>query len=170
MKYLVINASPIILLGKIGKLELLMMAGRKSIAPILVVEEVKRKKTPETLALENALNNWLNTFDDVPNALMISSIIGEDIKRGEVDVIAKAHQLSGAGHDVIAVLDDKPARKGAQALSIPVTGTLGMVFHAVQLGTITPEFGIATVDELISVGARLDAMLVRKIIDKMSSI
>ena len=101
---------------------------------------------------------------------MISSIIGEDIKRGEVDVIAKAHQLLGAGHDVIAVLDDKPARKGAQALSIPVTGTLGMVFHAVQSGKITPEFGIATVYELISVGARLDTMLVREIIDRMSSI
>lgn len=170
MKYLVINASPIILLGKIGKLELLTMPGRKSITPIRVVEEVKRKKTPEALALENALDNWLNTFDDVPDALMISSIIGEDITRGEVDVIAKARQLSGEGYDVIAVLDDKPARQGAQALSIPVTGTLGMVFNAVRLGTITPESGIATVDELISVGARLDAVLVKKITDKIKSV
>ena len=54
------------------------------------------------------------------------------------------HPPLGVGHDVIAVLDDKPVRKGAQALSIPVTGTLGMGFHAVQLVTITPEFGMIT--------------------------
>ena len=49
-------------------------------------------------------------------------------------------------------------------------GVVSVIFESQELGTITPEFGIATVDELISVGARLDAMLVRKIIDKMRSI
>ncbi|MCK4928428.1 MAG: hypothetical protein KAR76_01715 [Methanosarcinales archaeon] len=169
MKYLVINASPIILLGKIGKLELLALSGRKSITPGRVVKEVMQKHSPEALALEYALNNWLEAFDDVSNALTISSIIGEDVKRGEVDVIAKAYQLLDEKHDVIAVLDDRTARHGAHALSIPITGTLGIVFNAVRIGKITPEVGIRTVNELISVGARLDAILVREMIDKINS-
>ena len=72
MKYLVVNASPLILLGKIGRLEILVMPGRETITPISVVKEVKRKHTPETLALEYALDNFIEIFDDAPDALAVS--------------------------------------------------------------------------------------------------
>ncbi len=169
MKYLVVNASPLILLGKIGRLELLVMPGRETITPISVVKEVKRKHTPETLALEYALDNFIEIFNDAPDALAVSSIIGEDISKGEVYVIAKARQLISEGHDVITVLDDRPARKGAQALSIPVTGTVGMVVHAVRSGNVTPDEGIAIMNELIYVGARLDPLIIRETVEKMHS-
>jgi len=143
MKYLVVNASPLILLGKIGRLELLLMPGRKTITSSSVVKEVKRKHAPETLALECALDNFIEIFDDAPDALAVSSIMGEDISKGEVYIITKARQLISEGNDVIAVLDDRSARKGAQALSIPVTGTVGMVVHAVRSGNVTPDEGIA---------------------------
>jgi predicted nucleic acid-binding protein len=168
MKYLIVNASPVILLGKIGRLDMLKMFDRKAMVPLRVVREVNRKKTPEALALKNATSNWLEVFDDVPNASIISSIIGEDVSRGEVDVIAKAQQLIHDGHDVVVVLDDLPARQGAEALSIQVTGTLGVVIHGVRSGFLTSAQGIEIVNSLLSIGARLDPLLVRKVIELIS--
>ena len=169
MKYLVVNASPIILLGKIGRLGLLTIKGFITMTPDKVVQEVMIKQTPESLALENALHSWMKTFDNVSGVQTISSIIGEDVSRGEVDVIAKARQLLDEGHEVLAVLDDRSARKGAQALSIPITGTLGMVVHAVRSGNISSDDGIAVVNKLLSIGARLDYSLIKEIMETLRS-
>jgi len=168
MKYLVVNASPVILLGKIGRLDLLKVFDRKAITPLRVVHEVNRKTTPEALALKSATENWLEVFDDVSNASMIASIIGEDVSRGEVDVIGKAQQLVHDGHDVLVVLDDLPARQGAEALSIPMTGTLGVVIYGVRSGSVTPAEGIEIVNRLLLIGARLDPLLVRKVTELIS--
>ena len=70
--------------------------------------------------------------------------------------------------DAIIVLDDLPARQGAEALSIPVTGTLGVVIHGVRSGFLTPAQGIEIVNSLLSIGARLDPLLVRKVIELIS--
>ncbi|MBE0524195.1 MAG: hypothetical protein IBX40_07675 [Methanosarcinales archaeon] len=169
MKYLVVNASPIILLGKIGRLGLLTIKGFITMTPDKVVQEVMIKQTPESLALENALHSWMKTFDNVSGVQTISSIIGEDVSRGEVDVIAKARQLLDEGHEVLAVLDDRSARKGAQALSIPITGTLGMVVHAVRSGNISSDDGIAVVNKLLSIGARFDYSLIKEIMETLRS-
>ncbi|MGP8321987.1 MAG: hypothetical protein ACT6FE_06660 [Methanosarcinaceae archaeon] len=56
-------------------------------------------------------------------------LIGEDVLRGEVDVIAKLQQLIHDGHDVVVIPDDLPTRQGSEALSIPVTGILGVVIR-----------------------------------------
>ena len=169
MKYLVVNASPIILLGKIGRLELLTIKGFITMIPEKVVQEVMVKHTPESLALENALHGLMKTFDNVSGVQTISSIIGEDVSRGEVDVIAKARQLLDEGHEVLAMLDDRPARKGAHALSIPITGTFGMVVHAVRSGNISSEEGIDVVNKLLSIGARLDYSLIKEIMETLRS-
>jgi len=169
MKYLVVNASPIILLGKIGRLDLLTINGFITMTPEKVVQEVMATQTPESLALENALHGRMKTFDNVSGVQTISSIIGEDVSKGEVDVIAKARQLLDERHEVLAVLDDRPARKGAQALSIPITGTFGMVGHAVRSGNISSDDGIAIVNKLLSIGARLDYFLIKEIMDTLRS-
>lgn len=98
----VTNASPLILLGKLGRTDLLENLARRVIVPQAVFREVAAGAAGDA-AMETALV-WATSrvLDDI---LVPSSISGWDIGAGESQVLA--HCLAGSYR---AVLDDGEAR------------------------------------------------------------
>jgi predicted nucleic acid-binding protein len=62
----------------------------------------------------------------------------------------------------VLVSDDKPLRKTCKALSIPVSGSIGVLIRAVERGDIGAEEANDKLYAMDEVGARLSASLVRK--------
>ncbi len=160
MKYLIVNASPVILLGKIGKLSLLKTLERS----ILITPEVAREvgsTSPEAIALQKAIDEkWISIAKSEPS--QIKAIVKGELATGELEVIALTLKLKNEGSDALAVLDDKPARNTAEALGIPITGTLGIIIYAARKKQISKQEAIASVERLLETGARLDPLVVRR--------
>lgn len=125
----VINASPIILLAKVGLVHLLPMLAEPLIIPGPVADEIRRG------AGDDAGLQWLNGVEvqyvkppvDEPPQLS-----GIGIGRGERAVIAWAVVHRG----FVAVLDDSAARVLAEQLRVPVLGTVGVLLRAKSAGFV----------------------------------
>jgi len=64
--------------------------------------------------------------------------------------------------DSLVLTDDKPLRKTCKALSIPVSGSIGVLVRAVERGDLSPEDATAALEAMDEVGARLSASLLRR--------
>lgn len=118
----VLNASPVILLGKIGRLDLLESLAAKAVVPNAVFLEIQAG-IGEHRAVQSTAD-WAapRRTVDVPIPL---SIERWDLGPGESQVIA--HCLKDAQR---AVLDDAQGRQCARTHGIAVIGTLGIVLSA----------------------------------------
>lgn len=107
----VCNTSPLIALFQIGQLPLLQTLFGTVLVPPAVVREV----TPGL-----ALPDWVESrpLDQALAPLVLSASLGP----GESEAISLALEV----HARLVVLDDRPARRLAQALALPVIGTLGI--------------------------------------------
>jgi len=127
----VVNASPLILLTSAGLTDLLPLAGQPLLVPQAVVEEIEMYGPGDHTAAILRQSNWLTIVETQP----VPSIIERwDLGSGESSVLAWAYHHSGT----VAVLDDLPARRCADALGIPTRGTVGLVLIAKQRGLV-PE-------------------------------
>jgi len=72
--------------------------------------------------------------------------------------------LTGArlADECIVITDDKPLRKACKSISIPVSGTIGVLVRAVETGDIDPDAAKETLYAMDEVGARLSASLVKR--------
>jgi predicted nucleic acid-binding protein len=82
-----------------------------------------------------------------------------DGDRGDVGLLA--HALASTD-SVVAVTDDKPLRDACKALSIPVSGSIGVLVRAVERGGIEPDSAKDKLYAMDEVGARLSTTLVRR--------
>lgn len=124
----VVNASPIILLGKVRQVALLPRLADE----ILVAEAVAREvetKADGVQALEA-----LRAFDNVRvvTARVASEVAVWSLGPGESGVLSLALDHLPCR----VVLDDLEARRCAKSFDIPVIGTLGVVLRAKRLGLI----------------------------------
>jgi predicted nucleic acid-binding protein len=124
----VLNASPVILLGKIGRLDLLESLSAKAVVPNAVVLEIQAGIGEHQAVQSTADWAALRRAADVPIPL---SIERWDLGPGESQVIA--HCLKDAQR---AVLDDAQGRQCARAHGIAVIGTVGIVLSAKRQGMI----------------------------------
>ena len=118
----VVNASPLIALGNVGRVDLLTRLGREVVLPPAVVEEVRRGR-PVVLpagAIE------LNAVEPARTVLMWG------LGSGETEVLSYAVRNPHAE----AILDDLAARRCAQAHDVRTRGTVGVIVMAKQLGLI----------------------------------
>lgn len=137
----VVNASPLISLGKIGRLSLLTALAEEVVAPPASVAEVLRGADVATAALVSATDiRHVNRVD------VISSVALWGLGPGEAEVLSFAARHPG----YTAVVDDDMARRCARALSIPTRGTLGVVILAKQRGVV--ESAAAIIGELQAAG------------------
>lgn len=109
------DTSCLIILHKIGKLELL-----RDLYKIVII-------TPEIL-LEFGENipDWIET-QQVKDTVS-QRLLELQIDKGEASAIALAMQFG----DAVIIVDDWKARRVAQQLEIPITGTLGVIIKAKQ--------------------------------------
>lgn len=160
MKPAVVNASPLIVLGRAGLLELLPSIFSSIVVPRAVVEEIAAGAVDDPL---NALLSGARWLSVVETNALLSPLAFARLGRGETEVLEYARTHAGT----VAVLDDKAARRAAGMLRLPLTGTLGVLAAAFEAGCL-PSFtgGVAAVvqaglyvDPVIAaeLGARLKA-------------
>lgn len=114
MSVIVSNSSPLIALERIGKQDLLEQVFGSIIIPVAVEKEVFLINPPSWI-ITQAITQPLSS-------LMLSPTLGA----GESETICLAVELKAR----VVLLDDRPARRTAQALGLNVIGTLGVLLNA----------------------------------------
>jgi predicted nucleic acid-binding protein len=121
------NASPLIVLAKVKRVDLLAVLCEELVIPEAVAEEILQGPT------EDPARRWLST-DGQPYVaaaeVLVPTVAAWDLGQGESAVLSWAFQRSGWE----ALVDDRAARNCAASLGIPVRGTLGIIVLAKQLG------------------------------------
>lgn len=147
----VVNASPLILLGKVGRIDLVPRLAARIVIPQGVAEELRAGP-----AADPALA-WL----EGPGARSVTPVERTDPLVATWDLgLGESHVLTlcRAMPDAEAILDDRAARNCAAALKVPVRGTLAVIVFAKRRGLIAavrPLF-----DALQDQGIRVDAAVI----------
>jgi predicted nucleic acid-binding protein len=132
---LIVNASPLISLGKIDRLTLLGDPAFRVLVPRSVADEV-------SVQINDSAARWLAGAGHVyvvPPCAVDPILLAWDLGRGETSVMAEASQHT----ESIAVLDDLAARRCAQSLGLRCTGTLGFLLMAKRRGLIVEVMPLA---------------------------
>lgn len=124
-----LDASPLILLSRAGKLDLLVPLAPEIVVPEPVVREIMAKGSDDVTVRAVGIVTWLKV---VPSPAIPDAIRAWDLGEGETSVLAWAYQRSGAS----AVLDDLEGRRCANSLGIGVLGTVAVVLRAKRRGQI----------------------------------
>lgn len=144
MRRVIPDTSCLILLKKIGALELLSKLYDEILITEIVLEEFK-----ESLP---------DSFKVVPfKDRDFFSILCQQLDPGEASVIS----LAGETSDFLMVLDDLKGRKIAAALDLNFTGTLGLIIKAKRVGLITKIEPY--VEKLIAAGIRISPQVLIEI-------
>lgn len=104
----VVNASPAILLGRVGQLGLLQQLGPSVVIPEAAVREIQRKGANDAAVQALAQATWLVSVDPGP---IPANVTAFGLGDGETAMLAYAVANPGSG----AILDDQAARNAAAA-------------------------------------------------------
>jgi predicted nucleic acid-binding protein len=150
----VLNASPLIVFGKIGQLDLFGQVAEEIVVPRGVAQEIL--VGPENDAARLAIEG--NKFLLVDAQEPTPELAAWDLGLGETAVLSYALVNSGW----TAILDDSAARKCAVTFGINVKGSLAVVILAKKHGLI-PQVKqvLRTMQE---VGLRLDEKIIRQVL------
>jgi predicted nucleic acid-binding protein len=147
----IVNASPLILLGKIRQLGLLHEGDREVLVPVAVFQEV------EDPTVAGRLPGWdpsvppIGREADVPIPPEVHKFA---LDPGESMVLALALTRQREGDDVEVVLDERKGRNAAKALGLGLVGTAGLLLRAKSDGRIAAVTPL--LDELEKQGMYLD--------------
>jgi len=149
------NASPVIALAKIERLDLLLVEGRTLLIPEAVVSEILQ--APAHDAARQALEaGW------GPNPVAVAPDMGVlewGLGAGETTVLSLARQKKA-----VAIVDDRAARIACKSLGIPFIGTLGVVLRARIEGRISSS--VEVLKALRGVGLYLDNKVIQVALKK----
>lgn len=142
----IVNASPLILLGKIGRLDVLPVLAGQLIVPQSVAREISvgPPRDPAALWLNSAGRLWVAQPCSVD-----SRVLAWDLGAGETEVLSRAL----VAPDALCVLDDRAARDCAAVFGLRVIGSVGVLVRAKRANLIPamrPE-----IEALRSAGALL---------------
>jgi predicted nucleic acid-binding protein len=149
-----VNASPLILLARIGQLDLLKLAGGRILVLKQVQEEVAAKADPDIVMTSVASRAWLERG---PVVVVPADIQLRNLGSGEAAVLSAARAASA-----MAVLDDLQARQCAVELGVKHIGTLGLLLRARQL-RVLPQVK-PVVEALLKAGMYLSPGVVREVL------
>ena len=153
---IVCNASPLIFLSKIGRLDLLHDLFSEVLIPDSAWKEAVRKPDTVTAKLEQQKGFGKPIVFAVRNRVAVSALIGR-LHMGEVEVIVGAGELGIPN----VILDDGYARKKAKHLGLSVTGTLGLLIAGRNRGLVNDLN--SEIIELRSIGFRINDSVVEQI-------
>lgn len=151
----VLNNTPLVALWAIGRLDLLRQLFGEVLIPEAVREEFLARDAGERArSLEAA--PWIRTVA-IAHPRQVLSLAGLD--RGEAEVLVLAEEQEAR----LVILDEKKARRYAERLGFPKTGTLGLLLLAKEQGFIDSVRSL--VDRLQEAGLHLGNDLVRRTLE-----
>lgn len=125
----VVDATPIVALAGIARLDLFRsLYGEVLVPPAVWHELVTGGQRPGGLA-DLGLAPWIKIAAP-PDAA--SFALSADLDRGEAEVIALARELNAN----LVVIDDRLGRRHALRLGLEITGTIGVLLRAKELGHV----------------------------------
>ena len=130
MNLWVVDASPLIFLAKLERLDLLRQAAGSVCLPQAVADEIRAKPDMATQLLEQALQTWIEVRV-VDNRMAVDLLLAE-LDLGEAEVIVLAKILNAE----YVVMDDLDARRFARRVGLRPIGTLGLLLAARLRGEI----------------------------------
>jgi predicted nucleic acid-binding protein len=149
----IVNASPLILLGKIRRLELLFVGEPKVIVPRTTLAEVT------SLPVVTSLPGWHPGLPGIavePDVPIPPEVFRHALDPGESMVLALAIQFRTEGAEVEVALDERKGRRAAAALGLALVGTAGLVLRAKAEGFLAaPESVRDVLDSLEQAGMYL---------------
>jgi len=166
----VLNASPLIYLSKIQKLELLNLLFEDVQIPIEVKKEVVDKGKAlgytDAYMVEKALSTQkirLHTLGE--NDIESSRKLAEkyNIDEGEAQVIKLALKKG----DKIVIMDDARARKIARLFGLEPIGILKIILKAVEMRYLTDSEAIDLLDKLIDKGFHISIGLYKEFLKRI---
>ena len=124
-RIVVVNSTPIIALAEIGQLDILKHVYGEIVIPVAVHEEVTVKDT-------NLLDgcDWIH-IKPISNHTA-KEMFTSALHDGEVETMLLAKEIDAD----LVIIDDGLARKHAKYLGLNLTGTLGVLLRAKNLGII----------------------------------
>lgn len=156
----VVDSSPLIYLGKIGKLKLLIeFYGKlKVIIPPSVYNEVvvqgEQKGFKDAVEVKKEITNFLiqkpdqETVKDIRNRLPSGLGLG----RGEIECIALCIE-----REKLMLSDDEDAKKFARSYGIEGKGTLYILLRSYKQGLLSKSECIESFEEIVDSGFWIDA-------------
>lgn len=129
---LVLDASPLITLGRIGSLDLLPQLADQVIIPEAVYAETVRLAEGRPGSIEIAQADWV-IYRKVVNRARVEQLHTR-IGLGEAEAIILTQEI---GRDTIVILDDATARQIAAQEGCHVVGLLGLLVAAKQRGLLS---------------------------------
>jgi predicted nucleic acid-binding protein len=154
-RLVVVNTTPIIALSLIDQFDLLQkLYGRVSV-PVAVQAEILAGGMTGVAVRELREAAWVDvvSLQDPSRADLIA-----DLERGEAEVIALAQEQNAD----LVVIDERLARRYAKRLGMRLTGTLGILLKAKQVGLVDAVKPL--VDQLRQGGIRLSDDLIAEVL------
>jgi predicted nucleic acid-binding protein len=145
-RVVVVNTTPIIALALIEQLDLLPRLYGRVVIPPAVQTEVLQGGAQGIGVTEIQNANWIRVIA-LTDPRRADSL--PDLDRGEAQVIALAQELRAD----LVVIDERLARKYARRLKLKLTGTLGVLLRAKQVGFVQAIKPL--VEQLVQGGIRL---------------
>jgi len=150
----VLDASPLITLGKIFRISLLEKMCSDLVVPGAVAHEIEQgpDTDPARIWVGHEGARLVRQLDRV-----VPEVLGTDLGKGESLVISWAY----LNPDYEAILDDRAARTCALSLGIRVRGTLGVLLLAKREGLLPRVRPL--LDQLVESGFRIDSNLLQTV-------
>jgi len=127
----VADASPLIALARIGRLDLLVAVFGQLLVPDAVWREVVDAGAGKTGATDVADADWIERRSVSDSALV--NLLRHDLGAGEAEAIVLARE---ANADFI-LMDERLGRSAAHSLGLKVVGLVGVLIEARDRGLIT---------------------------------
>lgn len=124
----VVNTSPLVFLGNLGRLELLRQEGRGVCIPQAVAEKIAEKPDAAAQAVQGACATWMQGRHITDHTAV--TLVQAAVHKGEAEAIVLATELQAER----LVLDDQDARRFADCCGLKTIGTLGILLAAKQRG------------------------------------
>jgi len=135
----IINASPLIYLGKTGAISLLGKIFKECYTSEEVKIEVLRDiNVPEYPVLKEFFLSKV-IIKAPENQDLVRRLVELNIHYGEASIIALAKELQENYDKKVVIIDDLAARAIARTLGLRVTGTIGVFLKAMNQNYITSE-------------------------------
>ncbi|HAA90548.1 MAG: hypothetical protein XD63_1739 [Thermoanaerobacterales bacterium 50_218] len=150
------NTSPLILLAKINRLDLLAQLYSEVIIPVSVLKEMEAKPGEEVKQIQALLQS--QKFQLRKASQRALNELPPDLGVGEQEAIALALEIEAD----LVILDDYLGRRVAHERGLPLTGTIGVLIEARERGMISSVR--RELDRLIEAGMWIDEVFYHRIL------